>query len=121
MLNKITAHVYVKSEIEKAESEKGTTYYKMFCTSKSPSGKGYIPYSFTIWGNRFDKLIPLLQRDKPIYIEADLQQPQAYINKNGQPAVSFQAYITKIELLPREKTISENEEELLPVEQEIPF
>lgn len=122
MLNKITAHVYVKAEIEKAESEKGITYYKMFCTSKSPSGKGYIPYSFTLWGTRFDKLLPLLQKDKPIYIEADLQEPHAYINKNGQPAVTLQGYVTKIELLPREKsetapteeTPAENIEQILP-------
>lgn len=124
MLNKITAHVYIKSEPEKGETDNGKTYHKIFCTSKS--GKGYVPYSFTLWGGRFDGVMEYLQKDKPIYIEADLLEPKAYINKKGEPAVVLQAYATKIELLPREsktETPADTSEpsETLPVEEELPF
>lgn len=102
MLNKISTHAYIKSEVEKGETDKGKTYHKIFCTSKCPSGKGYIPYSFTLWGNRFDGVLQYLQKEKPIYIEADLMEPKPYINKKGEPAVVLQGYATRIELLPRE-------------------
>lgn len=126
MLNKITAHVYIKSEIKEGKSEKGTVYHKIFCTSKSPVGTGYIPYNFTLWGNRFDGVLPLLQKDKPIYIEADLQEPKAYINEKGEAKVVMQGYATKIELLPRESKIetpSETSEtsQILPTQEELPF
>lgn len=102
MLNKITTIVFIKSEVKKGETDNGKTYHKVFCTSKDASGKGYIPYNFTLWGNRFDRVIPLLEKEKPVYIEADMLTPRAYINKKGDPAVDFQGYVTKIELLPRE-------------------
>lgn len=119
MLNKITALVFIKSEVEKHTTEKGNTYYKIFCTSKAPSGDGYIPYNFKLWGSRFDAISQLLKKDKPIYIEADLQEPKPYMNSKGEPTVVLHGYVTKIELLPREKMVEEKEDELL--EQEIPF
>lgn len=121
MLNKITTIAYIKSEPEKAETENGKTYHKIFCTSKS--GKGYIPYSFTLWGGRFDGVMEYLQKDKPIYIEADLLEPKAYINKKGEPAVVMQGYATKIELLPREKSEASPTEEtpIENIEQILPF
>lgn len=124
MLNKITAHVYIKSEIKEGKSEKGTVYHTIFCTSKESSGDGYIPYSFTLWGNRFDGVLPLLQKDKPIYIEADLKKPKAYINEQGEAKVVMQGYVTKIELLPREKNeYQANEPMADPIEDEqtLPF
>lgn len=124
MLNKITAHVYIKSEPEKGETDNGKTYHKIFCTSKEPVGDDYIPYNFTLWGNRFDGVLTLLQKDKPIYIEADLKKPKAYINKKGEPAVVLQAYATKIDLLPREsknETQTETPVEILPTQEELPF
>lgn len=121
MLNKITTIAYIKSEPEKGETENGKTYHKIFCTSKS--GKAYIPYSFTLWGGRFEGVMEYLQKDKPIYIEADLLEPKAYINKKGEPAVVMQGYATKIELLPRESKIETQAEpsEQLPIEEELPF
>ena len=124
MLNKITAHVYIKSEPEKGETDNGKTYHKIFCTSKEPVGDDYIPYNFTLWGNRFDGVLTLLQKDKPIYIEADLKKPKAYINKKGEPSVVLQGYATKIELLPREKNEYQANEPIadaVTVEQELPF
>lgn len=123
MLNKISTIAYIKSEVEKGQSEKGTAYHKIFCTSKS--GKGYVPYSLTLWGNRFDGVLEYLQKEKPIYIEADLQEPKAYINKKGEPSVVLQGYVTKIELLPREEQTNNSPEETqpqeLPVEEPLPF
>lgn len=120
MLNKITTIAYIKSEPEKGETENGKTYHKIFCTSKESVGDDYIPYNFTLWGNRFDGVLTLLQKDKPIYIEADLKKPKAYINKKGEPAVVLQGYATKIELLPRESK-TETPAETLPIEEELPF
>jgi hypothetical protein len=126
MLNKISTIAFIKSEVEKGETDNGKTYHKIFCTSKCPSGKGYIPYSLTLWGNRFDAVLQYLQKEKPIYIEADLQEPKAYINKKGEPAVVLQGYATRIELLPRESKEQETEVQQckiqeLPVEEPLPF
>lgn len=124
MLNKITTHVYIKSEVKEGKSEKGTLYHTLFCTSKESVGDDYIPYNFTLWGNRFDGVLPLLQKDKPIYIEADLKKPKAYINDKGEAKVVIQGYVTKIELLPREKNEYQANEPIADtatVEQELPF
>lgn len=126
MLNKISTIAFIKSEVEKGETDKGKTYHKIFCTSKEPVGDDYIPYNFTLWGNRFDGVLSLLQKDKPIYIEADLKKPKAYINKKGEPTVVLQGYITKLELLPRENQSEAPQEEKckiqeLPTEEPLPF
>lgn len=124
MLNKITTIAYIKSEIKKGESEKGTIYHKIFCTSKESSGDDYIAYNFTLWGTRFDGILPLLQKDKPIYIEADSKKPHAYTNEKGESKVVMQGNVTKIELLPREKNEYQSNEPMadpVTVEQELPF
>lgn len=122
MLNKIETIAFIKSDVEKKESANGKTLHKFRVCSKQKDQ--YITYQVTLWGNRFDALLPYLEKDKCLYIEGDLQKPKAYLNKEEVPCVMLEMYATRIELLPRgSKQIPETPktEKELPIQEELPF
>lgn len=123
MLNKISTIAFIKTELEQKESPNGKTLHKFLVSSKHKDQ--YISYQVTLWGNRFDGLLPHLQKDKAIYLEGDLEKPKAYTNKEGEPAVMLSVYATRIELLPRgTKEVHVNSPcatQEFPVETPLPF
>lgn len=43
----------------------------------------------SIWGDRFDKLIPYLKKGTPLIVIGELAKPETYVDKNGVTQVSL--------------------------------
>jgi len=43
----------------------------------------------TLWGDRWDKVLPYLKKGSSIIVMGELQKPEIYNNRDGQPQVSL--------------------------------
>ncbi len=65
-----------------ADGTKVTTL--VVATSSRKSGKEEtIWWRVTIWGDRFDKMLPYLTKGKPVMVKGELFKPETYTDKNG--------------------------------------
>jgi single-strand DNA-binding protein len=44
----------------------------------------------TIWGDRFDKMMPYLKKGSAIFVMGEMSSPRIYTDKNGSPQVSVE-------------------------------
>ncbi len=43
----------------------------------------------TIWGDRFDKMIPYLKKGSPLIVIGEMTKPEIYTDKEGKPQISL--------------------------------
>lgn len=46
-------------------------------------------YRITVWGDRFDKMMPYLKKGSSIIVIGELQEPKIWTDKEGRPQVSL--------------------------------
>ncbi len=46
-------------------------------------------YRVSVWGDRFDKMVPYLKKGSPLMVSGELQKPEVYTDRNGQPQISL--------------------------------
>lgn len=46
-------------------------------------------YRITIWGDRFDRLVPHLKKGSAVIVIGEMQKPEIYNKRDGQPDVSI--------------------------------
>ena len=70
-----------------ADGTKVTTL--VVATSSRKGGKEEtIWWRVTVWGDRFDKMLPYLTKGKPIMVKGELFKPETYTDKNGVTQIS---------------------------------
>lgn len=47
-------------------------------------------YRITIWGDRFDKMLPYLKKGSALIVVGELGKPEVYTDKEGNPQVSLE-------------------------------
>ncbi len=43
----------------------------------------------TVWGDRFDKMIPYLKKGSPLIVIGEMGKPEIYTDKEGKPQISL--------------------------------
>ncbi len=78
-------------------------------------------WKVTIWGDRFDKMIPYLKKGSPIIAMGEMNKPEIYTNKEGQPQVSLELVATDLRFSPfgrSEKSTSDSSQTSTPAPQQ---
>lgn len=57
-------------------------------------------WKVTIWGDRFDKMMPYLKKGSPIIAMGEMNKPEIYTNKEGQPQVSLELVANDLRFSP---------------------
>jgi len=57
-------------------------------------------WRLTIWGDQYDKMLTYFKKGKPIYAIAEMGKLDVYMDKSGQPQVSYEATVKSIHFLP---------------------
>lgn len=47
-------------------------------------------YRVTIWGDRFDRMLPHLKKGSAVIVSGEMSKPNVYTDKNGQPQVGLE-------------------------------
>ena len=45
-------------------------------------------WNVSIWGDRYDKMVPYLTKGKAVIISGEMSKPEIYTDKNGNPQLS---------------------------------
>lgn len=77
--------------------------------SKKNGQEETIWWRITVWGDQFDKILAYFKKGKPIYIIAEMNKLDVYMDKNGQPQVSYDATARSIHFLPMSNDRQEQE------------
>lgn len=63
-------------------------------------------YRVTVWGDRFDKLVPHLKKGTGVIVIGELQKPEIFTNRDGQPQVGLEVTAEMIRFSPFGKPAS---------------
>lgn len=61
-------------------------------------------YRITIWGDRFDRLLPHLKKGSSVIVIGEMQKPEIYNSRDGQPQVSIDVTAEVIRFSPFGRT-----------------
>jgi single-strand DNA-binding protein len=54
----------------------------------------------TIWGEQFDKMIPHFKKGSPIVVFGELQKPEIFKDRDGNPQISLEIWASNIQFSP---------------------
>ncbi|MBS0622368.1 MAG: single-stranded DNA-binding protein [Verrucomicrobia bacterium] len=57
-------------------------------------------YRVTIWGDRFDRMLPYIKKGSSLLVIGELQKPEIYTDRNGQPQISLDITADILKFLP---------------------
>lgn len=69
-------------------------------TSRKGGKDETIWWRVTIWGDRFDKMMPYLKKGSPLMVYGEMTKPRIYTNKEGQPQVACEMVAEAIKFSP---------------------
>ncbi|NGX40042.1 MAG: Single-stranded DNA-binding protein [Chlamydiae bacterium] len=91
-MNQITVagHLGADPEVRFTSSgQKVTTLRVAARVRRGSKGDDTIWWRVTIWGEQFDKMIPYFKKGSPIIVFGELNKPEIFTNRDGQPQVSM--------------------------------
>ncbi|NGX38504.1 MAG: Single-stranded DNA-binding protein [Chlamydiae bacterium] len=91
-MNQITVagHLGADPEVRFTSSgQKVTTLRVAARVRRGSKGDDTIWWRITIWGEQFDKMIPYFKKGSPIIVFGELNKPEIFTNRDGQPQVSM--------------------------------
>jgi len=91
-MNQITVagHLGADPEVRFTSSgQKVTTLRVAARVRRGSKGDDTIWWRVTVWGEQFDKMIPYFKKGSPIIVFGELNKPEIFTNRDGQPQVSM--------------------------------
>lgn len=91
-MNQITiaGHLGADPEVRFTSSgQKVTTLRIAARVRKGAKGDETIWWRVTVWGDQFDKMIPYFKKGSPIIVFGELNKPEIFTAREGQPQVSM--------------------------------
>jgi len=58
----------------------------------------------TIWGDRFDKMLPYLKKGSGVIVVGEMSKPETYVDKNGETQISLNMTAEMIKFSPFGRT-----------------
>lgn len=108
----IAGHLGADPEVRYTPSGQKVTTFRVAVNIRKSGKEETIWYRITIWGDRFDKLIPYLKKGSSIIVIGTLQKPEIYTDKEGRQHVSLEITAEMIQFSPFGRTDrSENQTE----------
>jgi single-strand DNA-binding protein len=84
----IAGHLGRDAETGFTQSGKKVVTLSIGTTSRRGDKDETIWWRVSVWGDRYDKMLPYLLKGKPIMVRGELRKPRTYVDKNGVTQVS---------------------------------
>lgn len=85
----IAGHLGTDAETRITPSGQKVTSFRVATHSRRGGKDETIWYRVTIWGDRFDKMMPYLKKGTSIIVIGELGKPEIYTDRDGNPQVSL--------------------------------
>lgn len=85
-MNHVIIAGHLGSDVEKRMTPNGQKVisFRMATNSRKKGKEETIWWRVTIWGDRFDKMVPYLKKGSSIMVAGELMKPELYTDKGGQ-------------------------------------
>jgi single-strand DNA-binding protein len=85
----LAGHLGADPEVRYTSSGKKVTSLRLATKHRRGGNEETIWWRVTVWGEQFDKMMPYLKKGSPIIAMGEINKPEIYTDKNGQPQVAM--------------------------------
>lgn len=86
----IMGHLGADAETRFTPSGQKVTNLRVATTSRKGGKEETVWYRITIWGDRYDKMLPYLKKGSGVIVVGELNKPELYNDKEGRPQISLE-------------------------------
>lgn len=76
------------------------TNLRLACNVRKGQEEDTIWYRVTLWGDRWDKILPYMTKGSALVVTGELRKPEIYTDRNGNPAVSMEVWADNVRFSP---------------------
>lgn len=76
------------------------TTIRMACNSRRKDQEETIWYKVTLWGDRWDRMLPYLTKGSAVIVSGELRKPEIYTDRNGSPAIQLEVWADAVRFNP---------------------
>jgi single-strand DNA-binding protein len=112
----IMGHLGADAETRFTPSGQKVTNLRVATTVRRGGKEETIWYRITLWGDRFDKMLPYLKKGSAIIVVGELGKPEIYTDREGKQQIALEVTAEFIRFSPfgrGEKTASDSNKEAL--------
>jgi single-strand DNA-binding protein len=84
----IAGHMVADAETRFTANGQKVTTLRMATNSKRGGKEETIWWRVTLWGDRFDKLLPYLKKGSALIVVGEMHKPELYTDKEGRQQIS---------------------------------
>lgn len=106
----IAGHLGADPETRFTPSGQKVTTLRLAVNVRKGGKEETIWYRITIWGDRFEKMMPYLKKGSAIMVSGELGKPEIYTDREGKQQVSMEVTAENIRFSPFGKTEKGKEE-----------
>jgi single-strand DNA-binding protein len=110
-LIQIAGHLGADPEVRFTSNGQKVTTVRVATNSRKAGKDETIWWRVTIWGDRFDKMMPYLKKGSAIIVIGELSKPEIYTDKEGRPQVSLEMTAEVIRFSPFGKSERSGQEQ----------
>lgn len=88
-LLQVAGHLGAEPEERFTSSGQKVITLRLASHSRKGGADVTIWWRVTIWGDRFDKMLPYFKKGSPLIVIGEMSKPEIYTDKEGKPQVSL--------------------------------
>lgn len=96
----IAGHLGADPEVRFTSSGQKVTTLRVAARARRSGKDETIWWKVTVWGEQFDKMIPYFKKGSPIIVFGELNKPEIFTNREGQPQVSMSMTAVNLQFSP---------------------
>lgn len=85
----IAGHLGADADVRFTPSGQKVTTLRLASSTKKGGADITIWWRVTIWGDRFDKMVPYFKKGAALIVVGEMSKPEIYNDKEGQPQISL--------------------------------
>ncbi len=107
----IAGHLGTDPEVRFTPGGQKVTNLRVATNTRKSGKDETVWWRVTIWGERFDKMMPYLKKGSAIIVIGEMSKPEIYTDKEGRPQVSLDLTAEMIRFSPFGKTDKNGQEQ----------
>lgn len=100
----IMGHLGADAETRFTPSGQKVTNLRIACNIRRGGKDETVWYKVTIWGDRYDKMLPYLKKGSAVIVVGELGKPEIYTDREGKQQISLEVTAEFIRFSPFGKT-----------------
>lgn len=107
----IAGHIGKDAEVRHTGTGQKVTSFSVATNNRKGNGESEtIWWRITLWGDRWDKMVPYLTKGKAVIVHGTIKKPNVYTDSQGNPQVSLELTADTVDFSPFGRQDQENQQ-----------